>query len=69
MTSCVIYKRTKHNPDQLTLNLGRLLGESSPCVWRHRRQQALRSRAQWWFGQMRRKVDAAPDFPSNLPPH
>jgi hypothetical protein len=34
----------------------------------HRRRQVLRSRAAWWFQQMRRTVDAAMEWkPASLP--
>ena len=55
--------RRKPSAGQLALHLGAITDEFPPCFRRHRRQQALRSRAQWWFGQMRRKVDEALDFP------
>jgi len=43
--------------DQLTLHLGPTASTQPLCFNRHRRRQMLRSRAQWWFRQMRRKVE------------
>jgi hypothetical protein len=53
----MIDRHAKPSPDQLTLHLGPVAFGNPPCFNRHRRHQVLHARAQWWFSQMRRKVE------------